>query len=312
VAKCLVVGGNGFLGSHLVDALVEHGHEVTAYDRFTRGLPQFESAAVTAVAADFTDRESLSQAVRGHDYVFHFLSATTPASVEQDPVLDIYANLIPSVELFRLCAESGVRRLFLASSGGAIYGGDMRRTASESYRTHPTSPYAIGKLALENYLHYFEATQSLPYTIFRISNPYGPRQSALKRQGLIAIALDRALKGAAVTRFGSGSMVRDYVYVADLIRMIMNAVDKPGEQRVYNLGRGEGHTVNDILDSISRVTGLELAITEAAVPRTFVEYSVLDISRYEREYGKTEYTGLDEGIRRTWMSMRQGAGAAVG
>jgi UDP-glucose 4-epimerase len=300
MGKCLVIGGNGFLGSHLVDMLAAGGHEVTAFDRFSTGTKNYKAVNVTPLVGDFLDRSHLSLAVAGQDFVFHFLSVTTPASAESDPTLDIRTNLAQTVDLFEFCADSGVRRIFFASSGGAIYGPSDNQASSETDPTSPVSPYGIIKLAIENYLGYFKATRGLEHTIFRISNPYGPRQGPAKTQGLIPVVLNRIALGLPIARFGDGTMIRDFLYVDDLMRMVGKALGEDVPHDVYNLGHGEGHSVNDILDSVRRVTGRDFTILEKPSPPTFIERSVLDVSRFNSDFGPVDYTDLDDGIRATW------------
>jgi UDP-glucose 4-epimerase len=303
MGKCLVIGGNGFLGSHLVDTLAAAGHEVSAFDRFSSGTQNYTATNVTAITGDFLDRSHLSHAVTGQEFVFHFLSVTTPASAESDPTLDIRTNLAQTVDLFEFCADAGVRRLFFASSGGAIYGASKNQASAEIDPTWPVSPYGIIKLAIENYLGYFKATRGLEHTIFRISNPYGPRQGPTKTQGLIPVVLNRIARGLPITRFGDGTMIRDFVYVDDLMQMVSRALSEEVPHDVYNLGHGEGHSVNEIFESIRRVTGRNFAVVEKPSPPTFLERSVLDVSRFNSDFGPVEYTKLDDGIRATWETL---------
>lgn len=298
--KCLVIGGNGFLGSHLVDLLARTGHEVSAFDRFSSGIATYTSPGVKPIVGDFLDRSSLSDAVEGQDYVFHFLSVTTPSTAEADPTLDIRTNLAQSVDLLEACSKQGVAKIFFASTGGAIYGPQAKEAFTEDDPTLPISPYGIVKLAIENYLRYFKVTRAMDFTVFRISNPYGTRQHLNKVQGLIPVALNRIAAGLPVERFGDGSMIRDYVYVEDLMEMIGRIVTAKSPRELYNLGHGEGHSVNEILASVRRVTGQSFDTVEKSVPRTFVHRSVLDVSRFVDEFGPVRYTPLDVGIQATW------------
>lgn len=303
MARAVVVGANGFIGSHLVDTLVEAGHDVTAFGRFNDRPPAFTSKAVTIVGGDFLNRADIEQAVAGADAVFHFLSTTSPATAENDPLLDIRTNVAHTVELLQACVAASVSDFYFASTGGAIYGPQGLSEYSETDATHPVSPYGIGKLSIENYLRYFEVMHGLRSTSLRISNPYGTRQHEHSRQGLIPIALRQILSGEPVVRFGDGSMVRDYLYVEDLTRMISAMVGSPRAHRVYNLGSGTGHTVAEVLSSLRRVTGIDFAVTERTVPATFVDRVILDTSRFRSEFGAFELTGLDEGIGRIFEEM---------
>jgi UDP-glucose 4-epimerase len=303
VVKALVIGANGFLGSHLVDALGAAGHEVRAFDRFSSGEPTFDTDGVDVVRGEFLSRGDIESAVRGQELVFHFLSSTSPATAENDPTLDIRTNVAQSVELLEACVAAGTGHFYFASTGGAIYGPQGRSPYLEDDHTLPVSPYAIGKLAIENYLRYFRRVHRLASTSFRISNPYGTRQRAHKRQGLIPIALRQIALGRAVERFGDGSMVRDYLFVEDLVAMIMRIVKADPQADTYNLGSGVGRSVTEIFEVLRRVTGQDFEIHERTVPPTFVDEVVLDTSRYRAEFGAIELTPLDEGVRRTYQEI---------
>lgn len=300
MADAVVIGANGFIGSHLVDALVVAGHRVRAFDRFSSGEPSFESQGVDIMRGEFLSRSDLDQAVAGMDFVFHFLSTTTPATAQDDPTLDIRTNVAQTVELLESCAAAGVEHVYFASTGGAIYGAQDRSEYVETDRTLPVSPYAIGKLTIENYLRYFQAVRGLQSTALRISNPYGTRQHRHKKQGLIPIALRQISLGEPVVKFGDGSMVRDYIFVNDVVQMISQMVGRPHEHDVYNLGSGQGFTVTEVLDSLRRVTGVEFAVEDRPVPVTFVDRVVLDIDRYTSEFGRPDFETLDDGVRATW------------
>lgn len=303
MADALVIGGNGFIGSHLVDALVTAGHTVTVFDRFSGGRPRYLAQGVTALRGDFLSRADLESALAGQQWVFHLLSTSTPASAEGDPTFDLRTNVAQTVELLELCVAASVQHVYFASTGGAIYGDQGRELYAEVDPALPLSPYGIGKLTIERYLDFFRATHGLPSTSLRVSNPYGPRQGAFRRQGLIPIALRNLVEGTPIVRFGDGSMVRDYLYVDDVVRMIMATTTKLPDEPVYNIGSGRGLSVSEVLDSIRRVTGVDFPVVERPTPPTFIRTVVLDTSRFDAEFGRLEGLDLDEGIRRTFADI---------
>ncbi|WP_046528780.1 MULTISPECIES: NAD-dependent epimerase/dehydratase family protein [Cellulomonas] len=307
MAECLVVGGNGFIGSHVVDALAARGHAVTAFDRFGRTRSQFTAADVRAVSGDFLNVDDVRHAVEGHDTVVHMLSTTDPATAENDPTLDIRTNVAASIELFRACVDAGVSRVVFASTGGAIYGDQDREVFGEEDPALPVSPYAIGKLTIESYLRYFRRKYGLASTVVRISNPYGPRQNPQKRQGVIPIFLRRLADGLPVTIYGDGSMVRDYVYVTDVAEMVADVAEGTPRHDTYNLGSGSGSSLEDIVRTIGEVTGRDVRREYAPRPATFVDHVTLATARFEAEFPSRPRTSLAEGIRLTWEDITGGS-----
>lgn len=303
MARCLVVGANGFIGSHLVDELVSLGHEVTAFDRFSSQRTAYASVGVRQVAGDFMNQSDVTEAVAGQQFVFHFVSTTTPATAENDPTLDVRTNIASSIELFQHCVDAGVQKVFFASTGGAIYGNQEATSFSESTLPLPVSPYAIGKLAIEGYLRYFGVKYGLESISFRISNPYGPGQRANKKQGVIPIFLSRLAQGLPLTMLGDGSMVRDYLYVGDAVKMIAQTVGRASTERVYNIGSGSGTSVRDLLDVVETVTGRTPDVEVKPVPSTFLDRVVLDVDRYRSEFGYDSFVSLDDGIAQTWAQL---------
>lgn len=306
MAKCVVFGGNGFIGSHLIDRLVADGHKVTCFTRSaTSDINNYKSAGVVKITGDFMNRADVESAVAGQDYVFHFISTTTPATAENDPVFDLKTNVTASVELFQSCVNNNVKKVFFASTGGSIYGENSGNMLNEAAPTLPVSPYAIGKLTIENYLRYFEAKYGLGYCVFRISNPYGTRQARDRKQGVIPIFLQATLRGEPVTVYGDGSMIRDYIYVEDVVGMVAGVVGKANCHSTYNLGSGEGVSVNHLIETIEATTGQKLQIKNAPKPKTFVQDITLDTERFSNEFGiDTPLTRLSEGIGRLWAEMK--------
>lgn len=305
MSRTLVFGANGFIGSHLVDSLVERGHSVRAFDRFSTEPKFNKNTAVEIFRGDFLNQADLRQALKDIDYVFHFISMTTPATAEDDPVIDIQTNVRTSVELFKLCVDEKIRKVFYASSGGTIYGeSEQGEKHKETDPLRPISPYAIGKLSIENYLRYFKIKRGLDSTVFRIANPYGERQALHSKQGVIPIFLENIYQGLPITILGDGSMVRDYIYVKDVASMIVDVFEKPNLQEVYNLGSGEGKSINEIIDVAREITGDNITINYKPSPATFVKSSVLDMTRFEDEFHLRAITTLQQGMNLTYKYIR--------
>ncbi|WP_327015916.1 NAD-dependent epimerase/dehydratase family protein [Cryobacterium sp. MP_3.1] len=299
----MIIGANGFIGSHLVDELVRRGHTVRAFDRFSSQHRSYVSDQVESMAGDFLNDADLKRAVLGQDVVYHFLSTTTPATAQADPTMDVRTNVAQSIALLQSCVQVGVRRVYFASTGGAIYGDQSLTEYKEEDATLPISPYGIGKLSIENYLRYFRVTEGLESVVLRISNPYGPRQTGNRGQGLIPIALKQIAAGNPVVRLGDGSMVRDYLYVEDLVRMIGLMSDTEPRHSMYNLGSGHGASVNEVLTVIGEVLGREFKIVGRDSPATYVSKVILNTDRFHDEFRDTNLTSLHTGIANTLQQL---------
>jgi UDP-glucose 4-epimerase len=233
------------------------------------------------------------------DYVFHFISTTTPITSENDPLIDVDTNIRMSVQLFEECVEAGVKKVIFASTGGAIYGTNSSDDVSEGTLPQPISPYAIGKLSIEHYLHYFAKKRGLESVVYRISNPYGERQSLNAKQGVIPIFLQHIARDEPITVLGDGSMVRDYMYVKDVAELVVASFEH-AKQDLYNLGSGQGVNLNELVEAMKGIVARPININHQESPPTFVEKIVLNTDRFTQEFGLEAKTALAEGIGKTW------------
>ena len=305
MAKVVVLGADGFIGKHMVRRLAEDpANSVIAFDRFTTKVHgskhEFDALAnVSIVVGNFFNRDDLAAAVTGCDYVFHLVSSTNPAVSIHDPLIDIDTNIRSSVELFLACSELGVKRVIFLSSGGTVYGDVADEVINEDVRPQPTSPYAIGKLTIEHYLRYFKRTHGIDYVVYRVANPYGPGQNIYGKQGVIPIFMEKALHDQPITIYGDGSMVRDYLYIDDLINMIVQSYTAELRHDTYNLGSGSGLSVDQIVDAIEKTIGKQLKKEYAEQPPTFVQKITLDTARFTGEFGKRPMTDIVTGLKAT-------------
>ncbi|MBV9997046.1 MAG: NAD-dependent epimerase/dehydratase family protein [Caulobacteraceae bacterium] len=299
---CLVLGGGGFMGSWLVDALVRRGAEVRAYGRISQFAPRRED--VTWLVNDFADRVALARAIEGAEVVFHLLGAGTPESSNADPYANLLAGPGATLQLLNLCRSEGVRRFVFASSGGTVYGIPQSTPIPESAPTHPISAYGVAKLTIEKYLHLLGHLHGFDYAVMRISNPFGPRQSPFRRQGLIAAILYKLLRGAPVEIWGDGSVVRDFLYVGDLVEAFVRVAEYGGPVRVFNIGSGQGLSVNEVVHGAAAAIGCaDPRIVYKPGRQVDAPANVLDVSLAARELGWRVETPWAEGVRTTadWM-----------
>jgi len=301
---CLVLGANGFIGSHIVDSLVSAGYQVRAFDHFSDARHRFKASdKIEIINGDFFNHNDVVSALKGVAYVFHFISTTTPATVDNDPTLDFETNIKLSVELFQECVNQDVKKIIYPSSGGAIYGENSSENTTEDTLPAPVSPYAIGKLSVEHYLRYFRVKFGLESVVYRISNPYGAHQALNSKQGVIPIFLQLIKAGQPVTVLGDGSMVRDYIYVKDVVNMIVGSF-KTAESPLYNIGGGHGTSINELLKIIKSVTGKQVQVKHKDKPATFVDEIVLNTDRFQTEFGIQPVVDMNEGIASLWDQIK--------
>lgn len=306
MAKCLVLGSNGFIGSHLTDALVAAGHTVRAFDRYGLWGQVFnKSDSVELFEGNFMNSSERLAALKDIEYVFHLVSTTTPITAENDPLIDIDTNIRESVRLMQECVESGVKKLIFASTGGSIYGSNSTaEPIPETTLPAPVSPYAIGKLTIEHYMHYFKKKFSLDSVVYRISNPYGERQSITAKQGVIPIFLQHIARGEPITVLGDGSMVRDFIYVKDVAAMVVGSFETSKES-VYNIGSGTGVSINELVEAVKESVDKPVAIENKESYSTFVDKVVLDTNLFRNEFKIEPQTDLKTGIIATWKFVQK-------
>ncbi|HVV25580.1 MAG TPA: NAD-dependent epimerase/dehydratase family protein [Candidatus Saccharimonadales bacterium] len=307
MSRIVIFGANGFIGRNLTENLAKNKQdEIIAFDRFSdyqrdSGHPFDAHSNVRVVAGDFLNRNDVSAVLEKNDYVFHLVSGTNPATSNDDPFIDIEINVKASVELFEVCAKRKVQKVIFLSSGGTVYGDINSNKINELTLPAPRSPYAISKLTIEHYLRYFKYVSQLDYIVYRVANPYGPGQNIQGKQGVIPIFMHQVLAGEPLTVYGDGSMVRDYIYISDLITMIVGSYKKANLYNEYNVGSGgKGDSVNEIIALVEKCAGKKIAKTHLPTPSTFVHKSVLDTTRFRKEFGISPEVTLEDGIERTW------------
>jgi UDP-glucose 4-epimerase len=303
--KCVLLGGAGFMGSHLAERLLAAGHAVRVFDVHDRGFADgARRRDFEWVRGNFLDPGDVAAAIAGCQGVFHLVSTTLPQSSNQNPAGDVADNVIGTLHLLEACRREGGRKIVFASSGGTVYGVPRAVPITEDHPTHPITSYGIGKLTIEKYLELYRVLHGVDYCVLRIANPFGERQRIASGQGAVTTFLHRAYRGEPIEIWGDGSVVRDYLYVGDVAEALMRALGHRGERRVINIGSGVGRDLNEILAAIETVIGRP--VERRYVPaRSFdVPANVLDIGLARAELGWQPATAFEEGLRRTlrWVA----------
>jgi UDP-glucose 4-epimerase len=300
----LVVGGNGFLGSHLVTALLERGFAVRVYSR-RPASPHADP--VQHVSGDVQERDLLRRALDGVDYVFHFAWTTVPQTSNENPAWDVTSNLTAGLGLLDACREAGVRAVVFPSSGGTVYGTADCEALDETCPTEPICSYGITKLALEKYLALHRRQHGLDYRVLRIANAYGEGQRVDRPQGLIGAALVKVARDEPIEIWGDGSVVRDYIYAGDVAECVLRAALAPLDAdapRVFNVGSGRGHSVRDVLTCVEAVTGRRVPVRYTGGRKFDADRVVLSSDRARQLLDWSPRVSLPEGLRRTWEWVR--------
>jgi len=298
--KVLVVGGHGFIGSNLVRELLGAGYQVRILD-LRRESALADRTETEFLEGDFSNQALARRALQGTQAVVHLASVTTPQSGTNDPVHDVTENLVGTLRLMDACHETGVRRFVFASSGGTVYGRADRTPMDEEHPERPLNSYGIVKLATEKYLSLYAMLGRLDPIVLRPANPFGPGQYPLGSQGAVAVALGCIRDQRPFQLWGDGSVVRDYLFIDDLARAFLAAVEAPqGTPRVFNIGSGTGRSLSDILEACRRVTGRPLAVERLAGRPIDTPVNVLDCARARTHLGWAPSVSLEDGLERTW------------
>ena len=254
--RILVTGGAGFIGSHVVDRLLELGHEVAVVDNLASGSAANLSPDVSFHETDIVGPD-LDDVLRAEkpEVVCHYAAQISVTHSMRDPVADASTNILGSLNLLQSCVRNGVRKVVYTSSGGAIYGEPQYLPCDEAHPVQPLSYYGASKYAVEKYLYVYRVAHGLDYTALRLGNVYGPRQDPTGEAGVVAIFAQAMLEGRPITIFGTGEQERDFVYVRDVAEASVAALDR-GDGEAYNIGTGAGTSINRIYALLKDGAGL--------------------------------------------------------
>ncbi|HEU19906.1 MAG TPA: NAD-dependent epimerase/dehydratase family protein [Deltaproteobacteria bacterium] len=304
--RTLVIGGAGFIGTHLVSALLGTGRSVTVLDKNDSSFSSLPPEA-SRVAGDFGEPGLIRKLLLSHEEVIHLAYASVPNTSFENPLADLLENLPPTLQLFAEAAGAR-RKVLFVSSGGTVYGEAVTLPIREGHPTKPISPYGVTKLTLEHYAHLFGTTQGLHYTCVRPANAFGPGQKPFTGQGFIATALASVLRGDRINIFGQRGTMRDYIYVSDLVEGIVGVLEKGHSGQTYNIGSGVGRSNMDVIEAIGSVmNGSNNAISVEHLPeRPFdVKTNVLDTTALREHTGWEPRVDFNDGLARTWSWLRE-------
>ncbi len=294
--RAAITGGAGFIGSHVVDALVGRGDEVHVVDNLATGRRENVNAAATLHEHDIREPlDGLFDEIRPEVVVHLAAQADVGTSVER-PVFDAEVNVLGTLNVLE-AARAHAAQVVFSSTGGAIYG-ECERPAREDDERRPLSPYGTSKLAGEAYLTTWNALHGARHVVLRLANVYGPRQLPKLEGGVVAIFMDRLRAGESVRIYGDGEQVRDFVYVGDVVAAVLASFGRDGG--VFNVGTGRATSVNKLFEACRRAAGVKATVEHAEPRPGDILRSVLSVSRAERDLGWRPQTPLEEGLELTW------------
>jgi UDP-glucose 4-epimerase len=301
--KVLVTGGAGFIASHVVDAYVERGHEVTIVDDLSSGRVENVHPKAELVVADLRDPDTAGKLRgRGFELVNHHAAQIDVRVSVADPAADAELNIVAALRLFQAMIDDGVKKIIFASSGGAAYGEPQYVPQDEQHPVAPLSPYGCAKLAIDQYLYFFRQVHGLQATSLRYANVYGPRQRKDGEAGVVAIFAGALLDGQQARINGTGEQTRDYVFVEDVVRANMAASERDLDG-VFNVGTGVETSVTDLYAALCNALGTDASPEHGPAKAGEQMRSVLDGSKLRDLANLPAPVPLEEGLRRTveWL-----------
>ncbi|UQS13059.1 NAD-dependent epimerase/dehydratase family protein [Pseudomonas sp. HS6] len=300
--KITVFGGGGFIGSTIVDRLLQDKHSIRVFERprvpaYRTFLPDEQ---VEWMTGDLSDISSIKEAIDGVDVVLHLVSTTLPKSSNENPIYDVQSNVIATLQLLDAMVEKKVGRIVFISSGGTVYGAPKYIPIDEKHPTDPEVSYGITKLAIEKYLHLYSHLHGIKQVSLRVANPYGERQRVETAQGAVGVFIHNVLKGLPIEIWGDGNVQRDFLHVSDVAEAFAKAVTYTGETSVFNISSGIGTSLNSLMSMIEEVSGAPVARNYKPGRSFDVPVSVLCNKLAQDDLGWSPKISMKDGIFRTF------------
>lgn len=291
----IVILGAGFIGSNLIRSYLRNGYNIRVLDY--KPCPLEFADKVEWVQGSFLNIEDIRKAITGSNIVFHFISTTVPGD-KVDEGEELSVDVIQTINLLKLCLEQQIERIVFISSS-SVYGQQDSMPIRETAATDPISSHGIQKLTIEKYFQLYKYEYGLDCKIMRLSNPYGIGQDLYGRQGFIAIVLGRILEDKAIQIRGDGNIVRDYIYIEDVVNACQLLANTSSENTIFNIGSGQGYSLLQIVSQIELILGREIELKYVKARNTDIPVSVLDTSLARAQLQFEPKIRLTEGIELT-------------
>ncbi|MBO5469817.1 MAG: NAD-dependent epimerase/dehydratase family protein [Lachnospiraceae bacterium] len=298
----LILGAAGFIGTNIAIKLAENKEDVITLvdndENYFSNIKRFGYSNIRIKAVRFKPDMDF-RILENQEVVYHLVSTNVPTTSNQHISQDIRQNVLFSANLFEACVKYEVRKVIFISSGGTVYGKESKCPLPEITPTNPISSYGVQKITIEKLLYLYNYMYGLDYRIIRLANPYGPYQRPNGVLGAVSTFTYKALKGETIEVYGDGTVVRDFIYIDDAVRAMLNISCGESKHHIFNVGCGYGTSINKMLRTMESTLKLKLNVVYKDGRNVDVPTNFLDISRYEKYYGKLNPISLEEGIKKT-------------
>ncbi|GBE17282.1 UDP-glucose 4-epimerase [bacterium BMS3Abin15] len=303
MTKILITGGAGFIGSHIVDALINKDHDVIVVDNLVTGQKENVNSKAKFYEKDITDFTEMERIFLSEkpEVIFHLAAQIDVRKSLEDPLFDANSNIMSSLNLIELSQENNIKKFIFSSTGGAIYGETESRPTKENHPEWPLSPYGVAKLTVDKYLNYYNKVFGFNYTSLRYGNVYGPRQNPHGEAGVVAIFINKMLGGKQPVINGDGLQTRDYVYVKDIVNANMLALENLNKVGVYNIGTGKETSVNDLFTEINNHFDKKFKEKFGPGKEGEQKTSCLDYSKIKTAMNWEPKIDFGDGIKKTFI-----------
>ncbi|WP_173443892.1 NAD-dependent epimerase/dehydratase family protein [Selenomonas ruminantium] len=285
----IIMGAAGFIGTNLLLRLsLDEKNFITLVDKdmnYFDSIKKFGLKNVKFVERQFNDKERYDDLMKNVDIVYHLVSSSTPTTSNQNIAEEIRNNLIFTANLLEDCKNTNIKRVIFISSGGTVYGKEINCPIKESAQTNPINSYGFQKLAIEKLFYLYNCMYGIDYKIIRLANPYGPYQRPNGKLGAVTTFIYKAIQGENINLYGDGSVVRDYVYISDVIDAVINISCLESDEKIFNVGSGKGVSLNQLLNIISETLNTKVSINHLPARSVDVPVNYLDISLYKSTFG---------------------------
>jgi len=299
----ILLGAAGFIGTNLVIELAKDlKNTITLVDKsmhFFLKIKSMNFPNVLFKESNFDESFDFYNLLNGKDIVYHLVSNTIPSNSNRLIDKEIFPDITFTSKLLESCVNFEIKKLIFISSGGTVYGNQNNCPLSEEMETNPINSYGVQKVTIEKLIYLYNYIHGLKYKIIRLSNPYGPYQRPNGVLGAVTTFTYKALQKQEIVVYGDGDIVRDFIYIDDVIKGIIKIANDDGKYNLFNLGIGYGTSIKDVLNIIKKTLSIDLNITYQPARKVDVPINYLNISRYEEIFGPLNPISLQEGIKRT-------------